>query len=99
MSGDEGDTILSTGGNASAFLALLEKLSADNAWWADAACLGADPDLFFPLAGSNGLAAQRICGTCPVLETCKEAGRDELYGIWGGTSVEGRRDRRRGSDA
>lgn len=84
------------GQNASAFLALLDKISTDHAWHADAACLGADPEVFFPVKGGTVDAAIAICQGCPVREPCKEAGRDELYGVWGGTSVEDRRAERMG---
>jgi WhiB family transcriptional regulator, redox-sensing transcriptional regulator len=76
--------------------------SATN-WRSAAACLLADPDLFFPVS-SVGPAerqiarAKTICGGCPVREKCLEfALRHELaYGIWGGTTPEDRqRDRRR----
>jgi len=90
-----GDEILAAGGNADVFLALLEKISDDKAWWSEAACLGADPELFFPESGNNSRNAQRICATCPVQKECARDGADELYGIWGGTSVEERRTIRR----
>ena len=44
-------------------------------WRNDAACLGADPDLFFPI-GTAGPAldqideAKRLCRACPVRERC-----------------------------
>lgn len=73
------------------FLELLAKISIDNAWMGDAACIDADPDLFFPVLGGSTSFAKEICATCPVREECFEAGQDELYGVWGGTSVEERR--------
>jgi WhiB family transcriptional regulator, redox-sensing transcriptional regulator len=71
-------------------------------WRNDAACLGVDPDLFFPI-GTAGPAldqideAKRICRACPVRERCLawalEAGA--ATGIWGGTTDDERRALRR----
>ena len=67
-------------------------------WREDAACLHADPDLFFPIA-SLGPAldqidqAKRICAACPVREPCLARALDlgVVSGIWGGTSEAERR--------
>ena len=76
--------------------------SATN-WRSAAACLLADPDLFFPIS-STGPAerqiarAKTICARCPVRQECLEfaLGQGLAYGIWGGTTPEDRqRDRRR----
>jgi WhiB family redox-sensing transcriptional regulator len=72
-------------------------------WRAAAACLSADPDLFFPIS-TQGPAekqiarAKRICAGCGVRQECLEyaLAHDQCYGIWGGTTAEDRRlDRRR----
>ncbi|MGH8904598.1 MAG: WhiB family transcriptional regulator [Egibacteraceae bacterium] len=72
-------------------------------WRDKAACLGADPDLFFPV-GTTGPAAEQadwakaICADCPVRDACLDTAiaHGEL-GIWGGTDEEARaRIRRRG---
>ncbi|MCU7823866.1 WhiB family transcriptional regulator [Kitasatospora sp. DSM 101779] len=58
-----------------------------------AACLGVDPDLFFPDhdtdpdgAAFAELRAKQICGTCPVRAACLDAAiaRRERHGIFGG---------------
>lgn len=77
-------------------------MTTDPNWRNDAACLGADPDLFFPI-GTAGPAldqideAKRICRACPVREPCLawalEAGA--ATGIWGGTTDDERRALRR----
>ena len=67
--------------------------------WRDrAACLGVDPELFFP-DGNAGRAllqieeAKTVCRRCEVAQTClkwaMESGQDA--GVWGGLSSEERR--------
>ena len=67
--------------------------------WRDrAACLGVDPELFFPI-GNTGPAlfqieeAKVVCGRCEVVEPCLswaiESGQDD--GVWGGQSADQRR--------
>ena len=63
-----------------------------------AACLGADPDLFFPPPGDDGAEAKAICASCPVRSECYElaCANGEKAGIWGGINfgagaVAGRR--------
>jgi WhiB family transcriptional regulator, redox-sensing transcriptional regulator len=71
-------------------------------WRNDAACLGVDPDLFFPI-GTAGPAldqideAKRICRACPVRERCLAWAleRGAATGIWGGTTDDERRALRR----
>lgn len=71
-------------------------------WRASAACLSADPDLFFPV-GSAGTAldqvrdAKRVCAGCPVLADCLEwaLAAGGLEGVWGGLTAEERSARRR----
>ena len=67
--------------------------------WRDrAACLEADPELFFPIGNTGPAIAQieeakAVCRTCPVIETCLkwaiETGQDA--GVWGGLSEDERR--------
>jgi WhiB family transcriptional regulator, redox-sensing transcriptional regulator len=72
-------------------------------WRSAAACLLADPDLFFPISSSGPAErqitrAKRICAGCPVQQPCLEFALSQglAYGIWGGTTPEDRqRDRRR----
>lgn len=86
----------SAGYHAEAFLALIEKISTDTSWQAQAACRDKDPALFFPPGdGRRPEQAKAICDTCPVLEQCRKAGAEELYGVWGGMTVEERRSVRR----
>lgn len=67
-------------------------------WREKAACLTADPELFFPV-GNTGPAVEQIeraksvCASCPVTEMClqyaMETGQDS--GVWGGLSEDERR--------
>lgn len=76
--------------------------SASN-WRSAAACVSADPDLFFPIS-TRGPAekqiakAKMICAGCKVQRECLDFAitDDQAYGIWGGTTPEDRqRERRR----
>jgi WhiB family redox-sensing transcriptional regulator len=72
-------------------------------WRAEAACVTADPDLFFPFAAGAVAArqanqARRICARCAVRAQCLQFAMNvpEGHGIWGGTTPEERlRERRR----
>src|SRR5688500_10897851 len=67
-------------------------------WRDKAACLTADPELFFPV-GNTGPAvdqiekAKAVCARCTVTEICLqyalETGQDS--GVWGGLSEDERR--------
>ncbi len=66
-------------------------LLAKRDWRQWAACLGADPGLFFPHRG-RGLVrpALKVCARCVVIEECLdyalEIGTSADFGIWGGTT-------------
>jgi WhiB family redox-sensing transcriptional regulator len=71
--------------------------------WRDrAACLGENPELFFP-DGNTGPArlqtekAKAVCRRCPVVEACltwaMDSGQDA--GVWGGLSEAERRTLKR----
>lgn len=80
------------------FLEFLEWIADEHSWQAEAACVGKG-DLFFPPSGHHHLAteAKRIClEECPVLRECRKFSKDEVLGVWGGRSVEERRELRRG---
>lgn len=65
-------------------------------WRMDAACVGADPELFFPVeTGSQQRRvhlrkAWKYCGPCPVRTECyQDALRTgERHGIWGGLDMQ-----------
>ena len=57
-----------------------------------AACLGANPDLFFPSEGDDGAEAKAICASCPIRSECYDlaCANGEKAGIWGGEDFAGR---------
>ncbi|MEW2426003.1 WhiB family transcriptional regulator [Streptomyces nigra] len=65
---------------------------------ARAACVGEDPELFFPI-GDTGPAllqieeAKAVCRRCPLIESCLQDAldRNETSGVWGGLSETERR--------
>jgi WhiB family redox-sensing transcriptional regulator len=67
-------------------------------WTRRAACLHADPELFFPEgAGPRCLdqvrLAKKWCASCPVLDDCLiwAVSTGECHGVWGGTTPDERR--------
>lgn len=65
------------------------------AWQQLAACLGADPDLWFPPPGggrARTAQAKAICAGCPVKAECLAYALEERigYGIWGGLDLADR---------
>src|SRR6202023_3068278 len=72
-------------------------------WRSAAACLSADPDLFFPISNTGPAErqiarAKTICAGCGVRRGGLGVAQshDQVYGIGGGTTPEDRqRDRRR----
>lgn len=71
-------------------------------WRQDAACIGEDPELFFPV-GTTGPAleqverAKAVCRRCPVIDQCLEwaLATNQDSGVWGGMSEDERRALRR----
>ena len=63
-------------------------------WLHHAACRHLDTNVFFPDTDIGEHAAQRICATCTVRNSCAAYAleHDELRGVWGGLTE---RDRRR----
>ena len=59
-------------------------------WRDDGACVGADPELFFPigrgkLADRQVAQAKAICQRCPVISVCAHwAVATGQHGVWGG---------------
>ena len=62
------------------------------AWMNEAACLGADPELFYPdTKRGDDTEPKNICFNCPVREQCLQVALDRWEtGIWGGTNDEQR---------
>jgi hypothetical protein len=71
-------------------------MSAD--WRTRAACVGEDPELFFPVVEEGPLceeqvaAAKAVCAMCPVRDVCLEWSTVHIHvGIAGGLTAEERR--------
>jgi hypothetical protein len=64
---------------------------------AQALCAQADPEAWFPEAGSSPHAAKAVCARCPIATRCLDVAlaRNERDGIWGGTTPNQRRALRR----
>ncbi|MGX1267943.1 WhiB family transcriptional regulator [Streptomyces phaeoluteigriseus] len=69
-------------------------------WRVRGLCLSEDPDLFFPIGGSNSGPtamqmdeAKAVCRHCPVTRQCLAWAVDTgpVEGIWGGTTEGERR--------
>jgi WhiB family redox-sensing transcriptional regulator len=77
--------------------AALERVEERRDWWRSAACLEADPELFFPVAGHGPGAretakAKAVCAACQVRRQCLQyaLATRQLHGVWGGTSEDER---------
>ena len=74
-------------------------------WVARRRCADIDTNVFFPNDGAGVIAAQKVCGECPVKDRCREyaLANNITHGVWGGTSERERRrilrERRRASKA
>lgn len=66
--------------------------------WMDlSACIGVDPELFFPQRGASVSKAKAICARCCVQSDCLEYAMttNTKVGVWGFTSERERRRMRR----
>src|SRR6201986_5446466 len=66
-------------------------------WWRSAACLEADPELFFPVSahvpGAGEIArAKDVCAACRVRGQCLQyaLATRQVHGVWGGTAEDER---------
>lgn len=73
--------------------------SAVPAWVMSAPCASVDPEVFFPEMGASVWRAKEICSTCPVKLKCLNHAleRNEVAGVWGGTSPNERKRLRKAS--
>ena len=73
-------------------------LTTGRDWRSRAACLGVDPELFFPVAEAGPVldaqvaAAKAVCRRCPVVAECLAEARARIpYGVAGGLTEDERR--------
>ena len=61
-------------------------------WTWQAACVGADPELFFPASEDQANEGKQICVTCPVKPECLRysLATAQEWGIWGGLTEQER---------
>ncbi|MDQ0687748.1 WhiB family redox-sensing transcriptional regulator [Streptomyces achromogenes] len=66
-------------------------------WLRVAACVGEDPEMFFPVGTAGPAlreaeAAKRVCARCPVSAECLSyaLGSGQTSGVWGGTGEQER---------
>jgi WhiB family redox-sensing transcriptional regulator len=73
-----------------------EAQAGDLSWMAQASCIGADPDLFFPDRGDSTREAKAVCRGCPVRQECLDYAltTQQKFGVWGGASERERRGMR-----
>jgi WhiB family redox-sensing transcriptional regulator len=66
-------------------------------WFERALCAEVGPDPFFPKRGGSVAPAVSICRACPVRAECLAYAMDvdDLHGVWGGMSEQGRKKARR----
>lgn len=80
---------------ASQTIAALQSLDigANNSWDEQAACRGADVEMFFSVEEADQQRALELCARCEVRQECLESAieRREMYGIWGGMTESDRR--------
>jgi hypothetical protein len=46
-----------------------------------------DPDLWFSTNRADKAKAESICLDCPLMQECREYGKTQEYGIWGGVEA------------
>jgi len=74
-------------------------IEPDFDWYKRGACIGVDPDIFFPSRGSSSTVvpiAKKICASCEVKTLCLAEGTiTSDGGIWGGECERSRKDIRK----
>lgn len=75
-------------------------MTPDMPWAADAACVGTDPELFFPddhASKYDTRTVRQVCAGCDVRLQCLDYAltTGQEYGVWGGLTATQRRPLRR----
>lgn len=63
------------------------------AWRQRAACVGVEPEIFYPVSEDDADQAKAVCAQCEVREACLEfaLANRERDGVWGGATERERR--------
>ena len=73
-------------------------LYRDTQWMEQAACVGTDPEAFFPPKGDSGATARTVCAGCPVMDQCLQYATNNFFlGIFAGTNERQRTEIRKGA--
>lgn len=73
---------------------MTKRIEQDTSWMNEAACVGADPNLFYHTGRTPEVfKAKQICDSCPVKGQCLEfdLAAEHQWGTWGGVEQEERR--------
>ena len=65
-------------------------------WRKRAACIGLDPEIFYPEPSFPPDEARKVCASCPVSAECLDYAltSNERFGVWAGTTRRQRREMR-----
>jgi WhiB family transcriptional regulator, redox-sensing transcriptional regulator len=69
-------------------------------WMTEGLCKGSSASFFPSETRTNRVSADKyaeavkVCQSCPVIQECREYGKDERFGVWGGTTPSNRSPRR-----
>jgi WhiB family redox-sensing transcriptional regulator len=63
-------------------------------WIEVAACVAAEPEVFFTTGPESDAEAKRYCARCPVREECRDYAltAGEELGVWGGLNADERKN-------
>jgi WhiB family transcriptional regulator, redox-sensing transcriptional regulator len=62
-------------------------------WRQRAACVGVEPEIFYPVSEEDAEQAKAVCAECEVRQSCLEfaLANRERDGVWGGATERERR--------
>jgi WhiB family redox-sensing transcriptional regulator len=75
------------------------RLAQRQPWMSEGLCRGSSASFFPSETRTNRVPAEKyaeavkVCQSCPVILECREYGKDERFGVWGGTTPADRSPR------